>query len=96
MRLPALALSLSIALLILAPISASTRPARAIPDELKPRLFEPYFSTKTEGTGLGLAICKKIVEDQGGSIRIDSRAGEGTTVTVQLPVVAGTTEGERG
>ncbi|MBI3272988.1 MAG: HAMP domain-containing protein [Planctomycetes bacterium] len=56
-----------------------------IPDELKPRLFEPYFSTKAEGTGLGLAMCRKIVEEQGGRIAIESAAGKGTTVRVWLP-----------
>ena len=58
-----------------------------IPDDVLPRLFEPYFSTKTSGTGLGLAICKRAVEDLGGSIAVRSAAGKGTTVTVRLPVV---------
>jgi signal transduction histidine kinase len=59
-----------------------------IPDEILPRLFEPYLSTKTKGTGLGLAICKRAVEDLGGTIGIESRAGAGTTVTVRLPLPA--------
>ena len=58
-----------------------------IPEDVLPRLFEPYFSTKTSGTGLGLAICKRAVEDLGGSIAVRSAAGKGTTVTVRLPVV---------
>lgn len=57
-----------------------------IPDDVRPRLFEPYFSTKTSGTGLGLAICKRAVEDLGGTIDVASAAGTGTTVTVRLPV----------
>jgi signal transduction histidine kinase len=61
-----------------------------IPDEMLPRLFEPYLSTKTKGTGLGLAIAKRAVEDVGGTIAIESRAGVGTTVTVRLPIVAAT------
>jgi two-component system, NtrC family, nitrogen regulation sensor histidine kinase NtrY len=56
-----------------------------IPPELLPRIFEPNFSTKTEGMGLGLAIVKKIIDDAGGTIRIESTAGEGTTVIVTLP-----------
>ena len=49
------------------------------------RIFEPYFSTKDAGTGLGLPITKKIVEEHGGSIRVASEPGRGTTVTIELP-----------
>ena len=49
------------------------------------RVFEPYYSTKDVGTGLGLPIAKKIVEDHGGSIRIDSEPSRGTTVVLRLP-----------
>ena len=57
-----------------------------IPQDVLPRLFEPYLSTKTKGTGLGLAICRRAVEDLSGTISIESRAGAGTTVTVRLPL----------
>jgi nitrogen fixation/metabolism regulation signal transduction histidine kinase len=57
-----------------------------IPEELKERLFQPNFSTKTEGMGLGLAIVKKTIDDLGGTITIQSDPGEGTTVTVALRV----------
>ena len=50
------------------------------------RVFEPYFSTRAAGTGLGLAIARKVVEDHGGSISIESEPGKGTEVTIQLPV----------
>ncbi|HLF06349.1 MAG TPA: ATP-binding protein, partial [Thermoplasmata archaeon] len=51
------------------------------------KAFEPFFTTKGEaGTGLGLAICKDIVDRHGGSIKIYSLPGEGTTVRVRLPV----------
>jgi len=49
------------------------------------RMFEPYFSTKAAGTGLGLPITKKIVEDHGGSIRIQSEPRRGTLVTIEFP-----------
>jgi signal transduction histidine kinase len=55
-------------------------------EEVKARLFQPNFSTKTDGMGLGLAITKKIIDDLGGSIIIDSTEGKGTTVTIILPV----------
>ncbi len=57
-----------------------------VPEEMLPHLFEPSFSTKTGGTGLGLAICKRAIEDLGGSIQIESAAGSGTSVTVELPI----------
>lgn len=57
-----------------------------IPAEILPRLFEPYFSTKSGGTGLGLAIARKNVEDHGGAISVESAPGTGTTVVIRLPV----------
>lgn len=51
-------------------------------------LFEPFHTTKTNGTGLGLAIAYRIMQDHGGTIRVSSVLGSGTTVVVQLPVAA--------
>ena len=53
--------------------------------ETAERVFDLYFSTKESGTGLGLPITKKIVEEHGGTIRVASDPGRGTTVTVELP-----------
>lgn len=53
------------------------------------KLFSPLFTTKDRGTGLGLVICKRIVEAHGGRISVKSRAGEGTTFKVELPLAGG-------
>ena len=50
-----------------------------------PEIFEPYFTTKRKGTGLGLAIARKTIESLGGTIRVESRLGEGTRVEIELP-----------
>jgi signal transduction histidine kinase len=54
-------------------------------EEALARVFEPYFSTKASGTGLGLPIARRNVEISGGTIDVESRKGEGTTVHVRLP-----------
>ena len=59
---------------------------QGIPADHLPKIFEPYFSTKETGTGLGLAIAKKAVDEHDGSIRVESRPGEGTTFTVEIPI----------
>jgi signal transduction histidine kinase len=58
-----------------------------ISSEQMSRIFDPYFTTKQSksGTGLGLYITKKVVEDHNGSIKVDSMAGQGTTMTIRLP-----------
>lgn len=56
-----------------------------IPPENLGRILEPFFTTKRGGTGLGLAIAARVVERHGGSLRVASSAGTGTTVTVELP-----------
>jgi two-component system nitrogen regulation sensor histidine kinase NtrY len=57
-----------------------------IPAEDKPRLFEPYFSTKKSGTGLGLAIVSTIISDHNGYIRVRDNAPQGTHFIVELPI----------
>jgi len=59
-----------------------------VTDELKERLFLPYFSTKQRGTGLGLAIVSRIIEDHLGSIRLEENKPQGTRFVVELPVAA--------
>ena len=57
-----------------------------IPQENIDKVLDPYFTTKPEGTGLGLALAYKIIDEHNGTIRFMSLAGQGTTVTVTIPV----------
>lgn len=50
-------------------------------------LFVPFFSTKDEGTGIGLTVCKKIIEEHGGTIEVNSTPFIGTTFIIQLPIM---------
>ncbi|MBI2221746.1 MAG: HAMP domain-containing protein [Acidobacteria bacterium] len=54
------------------------------PEHLK-KVFDPFFTTRDKGTGLGLSVVYGIVERHGGTLKIDSTPGEGTTVTITLP-----------
>ena len=62
-----------------------------IPPEVQERMFEPFFTTKPagQGTGLGLPIVNNLVKDAGGSMRLESAPGEGTTVAMILPLAPG-------
>lgn len=57
-----------------------------IPEDVLPHIFEPFFTTKTTGSGLGLAVSYSIIERHGGMLSVESRAGQGTTFQVRLPV----------
>ena len=58
-----------------------------IPLEILPRIFDPFFSTKSAGTGLGLSISHGIVREHGGTIDVESAPGRGTRFTITLPAV---------
>lgn len=66
---------------------------RGIPDDVLPKIFDPFFTTKPvgEGTGLGLSIVHKIVQGHGGTIRVKSQVGKGTTFFVELPIASKST-----
>ncbi len=55
-----------------------------IPEKLVGKIFDPYFSTKSEGSGLGLAICQSIISKHNGDIFVESSPGEGTTFSIYL------------
>ena len=60
-----------------------------IPEQVKEKIFDQFFTTKEvgKGTGQGLSICRSIIKNRhGGDITVDSRVGEGTTFTVSLPI----------
>jgi hypothetical protein len=56
-------------------------------DEIRERLFLPFYSTKQRGTGLGLSIAAKIVQEHGGSIRAESNSPKGARFLVRLPLM---------
>ena len=58
-----------------------------IPEEMKSRLFTPYFTTKSSGSGLGLSIVRRLVEGMGGEIDFESEHKTGTVFTISLPVL---------
>ncbi|HET7108480.1 MAG TPA: ATP-binding protein [Candidatus Acidoferrum sp.] len=58
---------------------------RGIPEELREKIFEAGFTTTPGSPGLGLAVCKRIVEQHGGEITVQSRQKEGTKFTIVLP-----------
>ena len=58
-----------------------------IPEEIRARVFDPFFSTKGEGTGLGLAITRHIVQSHGGTVTCEPRHAGGTRFRIALPLV---------
>jgi two-component system nitrogen regulation sensor histidine kinase NtrY len=58
-----------------------------ITDEIRERLFLPFYSTKHRGTGLGLAIAAKIVQEHGGSVRAESNTPKGSRFLLRLPLM---------
>ena len=60
-----------------------------IPPDVQPRVFEPYFSTKRTGTGLGLPTVRRVVEEHGGTLSLQSEVGKGTQFSLRLPAPGG-------
>ena len=59
-----------------------------IPDEIRPRIFDLYFTTKKEGSGIGLAMTYRIVQLHHGQIDVESKPGSGTTFVLRLPLTS--------
>jgi len=59
-----------------------------IPPGILDRMWEPFFTTRTHGSGLGLALVRRVVEDHGGRVEVETRVGEGTTFRIFLPIHA--------
>lgn len=57
-----------------------------IAEEDRPKVLDPFFTTKKEGTGLGLSICQNMIEQHGGTLRLDSEPGRGTRLSILLPL----------
>jgi signal transduction histidine kinase len=60
-----------------------------IPEEIKDKILQPFFTTKkgTHGTGLGLSITNDIIKAHGGELKVESKEGEGTQLNIQLPLL---------
>jgi nitrogen fixation/metabolism regulation signal transduction histidine kinase len=67
---------------------------QGIATEVADNLFDPYVTTKTSGSGLGLAIVQKIVDEHGGSVRVDKSSRGGARFTIRLPVSVAANEAE--
>ncbi|PLT43632.1 sensor histidine kinase [Paenibacillus pasadenensis] len=63
-----------------------------IPEDIIPRIGDPFFTAKETGTGLGIMVSQRIIQSHKGSMRIASKLGEGTSVTVLLPAYQGEAE----
>jgi two-component system NtrC family sensor kinase len=61
-----------------------------IPEEIRDKIFEAFFTTKqkVKGVGLGLSVCYGIIKDHGGKIKLESEEGKGTTFIISLPILS--------
>jgi signal transduction histidine kinase len=57
-----------------------------IPESVRDKVFQPFFSTKEEGTGLGLSIASRIIEEHGGRLELESKAKKGAAFVITLPL----------
>ena len=67
-------------------VIAVTDTGTGMSNDVKNKLFKPFYTTKRWGTGLGLTVCKQVVEAHGGNISVESDLGKGSTFTMRIPV----------
>lgn len=65
-----------------------------IPEKHLPRIFDPYYSTKPRGSGLGLATARRIIEEHGGTLTVQSEVGRGTSFRILIPAANRSARGE--
>jgi signal transduction histidine kinase len=70
----------------IATISIKDNGSGMSPETIK-NLFLPFYTTKEKGTGIGLSVCKKIIEENGGTIQVDSLPGTGTIFKLCFPSI---------
>jgi len=61
---------------------------KGIPEDIISKIFDPFFTTKDSGTGFGLSISYRIIKDHDGEIQVISEVGEGTSMTVRIPIMS--------
>ena len=60
-----------------------------MPEEVRLKILQPFFTTKEKGTGLGLPVCSGIIKAHGGELKFQSEPNKGTTATILLPLGGG-------
>jgi signal transduction histidine kinase len=65
-----------------------------IPLSRQSKIFDPFYTTKSNSSGIGLSICHRIILDHGGSLKLDSAENKGATFTIELPLTGRKEEGK--
>ncbi len=58
-----------------------------IKEDIQEKIFEPFYTTRSEGTGLGLTVAEAVIRSHGGQIKLESKPGEGTCFRIRLPLI---------
>ena len=69
---------------------------KGIPANIQEQIFSPFYTTKNSGAGLGLAMTRKVIEEMGGKVFLESQPGKGTRITLLVPVALAVEEQEEG
>jgi signal transduction histidine kinase len=60
-----------------------------VPQELKDKIFDPFYTTKQDSTGIGLSLCSRVVSDHGGTMSVQTGPWGGAEFTILLPIAPG-------